>query len=36
MYSKTQQESLELNKAFIAETSKEDLESIMKEFDKFE
>ena len=36
MYNKTQEKSLELNKAFAEETSQEDLESVMKEFDKFE
>lgn len=36
MYSKTQEKSLELSKAFVEETSQENLEIIMKEFDKFE
>lgn len=35
MRNKVQEKSLELNKAFIAETSQEDLENIMKEFDEF-
>ena len=36
MYKKAQEKSLELNKVFVEETSQEDLESIMREFDKFE